>query len=342
MRLKHLAILGLLVVGLVYGAWSQVPSDGSQQQNNTQKKANPAQDTQPVALAIQAQGGAHKQEKSTQEPPGYPWKELLAPANVPNWALVLVGGITGWFVYKTLRAIKKQAEIMEAQATDARESGTQTFAVLKEQTDNLLISAKAATVTAMAANDSAKAANAQIQAMKDRERARLGIRSIDVPEVFGPERILEGMCHLRVCAYVENLGHSKAFNVRVYGILDIVSDPESCPREKGFLQPFPQIIDEGPRQHLLKLGGFGREFEDVASSGDAMAVSKEMIREIRDGKAFIQASGKLAYQDIFGDGHTIPFRFVWKSVGDDDGGKWLTRSFWLECNPPSDEQDEPE
>jgi hypothetical protein len=39
----------------------------------------------------------------------------LAPANIPNWFLVAVGGITGWFVYKTLRAIKKQADLMDKQ-----------------------------------------------------------------------------------------------------------------------------------------------------------------------------------------------------------------------------------
>jgi hypothetical protein len=42
------------------------------------------------------------------------------------------------------------------------------------------------------------------------------------------------------------------------------------------------------------LGGFGREFEDVAPSGDALTMPKEMIQDIRDGKVSIQASGKIA------------------------------------------------
>jgi len=224
-------------------------------------------------------------------------------------------------LWKTRGDIHAQADLMKEQVRDARESGRQTFSVLKEQADTALI---------------------QTNAAKERERARLGIRSLDVPKVLGPESILDGMRPLRVCAFVENFGRSKAFNARAYGILDIVSDPNSRPRERGFLQYFPQIIDEGSVKHPLKLGGFGREFEDVASSGDALLVSEEMIQEIRNGNTFIQASGKLAYEDIFGDSHTVPFRFVWKSVGDDDGGKWLTRSFWLDCRPPSNEQDDPD
>ena len=61
-------------------------------------------------------------------------------------------------VHAQAEQMKRQADLMEQQAADARKSGAQTFSVLKEQTDNLLISAKANTVTAMAADESAKAA----------------------------------------------------------------------------------------------------------------------------------------------------------------------------------------
>jgi hypothetical protein len=78
--------------------------------------------------------------------------------------LVLVGGFQVWLSWRTLRALKRQAK-------DTKESNAQTFAILKEQTDNLLISAKAATVIALATEESAKAAQKSADALVSAERA---------------------------------------------------------------------------------------------------------------------------------------------------------------------------
>lgn len=183
--------------------------------------------------------------------------------------------------------------------------------------------------------DAAKAANAQIQIMKDKDRGQLIIRTMDEPEITGSNSFIGGSCALRVRVFVENIGSSKAINIRAYGILDIVSTPTGGSHESGFLQVFPHIIDNGETRHPLNVGGFGREFEGVASTGDYIAISEETAQRLRDGKDFIKATGVLIYQDIFKDSHTTPFHFVWKSVGDDDGGKWLTRSFWVDSSPVS-------
>jgi len=180
--------------------------------------------------------------------------------------------------------------------------------------------------------DSVAAARGQVQITKESERARLGIRTIDAPEVSGPEIILNGKCPLRVCVFVENLGRSKAFNVKAYGALIILPCPTAEAPEAGFLQVFPQIIDDGMGKHPLKLGGVGREFEDFTSTTDFLAIPKETVQDLRDGNAFVHVCGMLSYDDIFGDSHTAPFRFIWKSVGDDDGRKWLTRSFWMDMS----------
>ena len=181
-----------------------------------------------------------------------------------------------------------------------------------------------------------KAANAQIAMMKETERARLVIRFVNDPEIGKPEDILEGSIPLRVFFFVENIGKSKAFNARASGVVDIVSDPEKGSHEDGFFQAFPQIIDEGSEKHRLSLAGFGIEFEDDFSTGDFQAIPREIAAQIREGKkAFIQASGLLIYEDIFGDPHQTPFRLAWKSRGDDAGGMWLTRSVWVDYSPDS-------
>jgi hypothetical protein len=115
--LKRLAILGLLV--LVSGAWSQIPRNGSSQHDKAQDKQETANPAKPVVV-VDSQHGANNQEHATEKPAKYPWKELLAPANIPNWFLVVVGGITGWFVYKTLKAINRQADLMKEQSDLAK------------------------------------------------------------------------------------------------------------------------------------------------------------------------------------------------------------------------------
>ena len=44
----------------------------------------------------------------------YPWRELYAPTNIPNWVLAFFAGVAGWLAYRTLRAIKRQADIQAA------------------------------------------------------------------------------------------------------------------------------------------------------------------------------------------------------------------------------------
>jgi len=113
--LKRLVIFVLLSVGLAFGTWSQVPRDGSQQEKHTKKQEGNVESVQPSTIAIQAQKGTSKQEQNSEQKPSlYPWRELIAPANIPNWVLALLAGVTGWLAFKTLRAIKRQADIQAA------------------------------------------------------------------------------------------------------------------------------------------------------------------------------------------------------------------------------------
>jgi hypothetical protein len=45
----------------------------------------------------------------------YQWRELYAPASVPNWVLAALAGWAGFMALGTLRAINKQAGLMENQ-----------------------------------------------------------------------------------------------------------------------------------------------------------------------------------------------------------------------------------
>jgi hypothetical protein len=238
--------------------------------------------------------------------------------------LAVVGGLQVWLLKRqekilhgAWKEIHTQARHMSRQADLMRRNNVITLA------------------TAQAAHKSADATEAQIQLMKSKEQARLVIRRVETPEIGSPERILDSLRPLWVRFFVENVGHSKAFSVRVSGMVDIVSNPEKGVHGDGFLQNFPQIIDEGDGGQRFSLGGFGREFEDIGSTGDFLSIPEEMAQQLRNGEIFIQASGLLTYVDIFGDGHRTPFRLIWKSMGDDNGGMWLTRSAWVDYSPVS-------
>ena len=116
--LKSLAILGLSI-GLVNAVWLQVPRNGGHQDEKTQQDQNQASMPQlvsPPRIHTQQTTSDQKQDSNT-ESSGYQWHELLAPANIPNWCLMLVGIWAGGMAYWTLRNIEKQTDQLKVQAT---------------------------------------------------------------------------------------------------------------------------------------------------------------------------------------------------------------------------------
>jgi hypothetical protein len=113
--LKCLAISGLLL-GCVGGAWSQVPGHATQQKQPTQAKDSEAKsvDQTHISTAHIESAPSNETQKSESKSSQYPWRELYAPANVPNWVLTLVAGWAGAMALKTLWAIRKQSELQEA------------------------------------------------------------------------------------------------------------------------------------------------------------------------------------------------------------------------------------
>jgi hypothetical protein len=149
----------------------------------------------------------------------------------PEWVIVyvtigyaIIAGLTLW-------AIKRQADTMETQAADAKKSGADALAAIKEQNDNLLISAKAATVMAMASDKSAKAALAQIEMMKDKERARVEIKT------FGLElqRVGEEFWQIKTTIELRNVGVGRAYIRLGNGALEVLAD--------GIPEPYSKSLD---------------------------------------------------------------------------------------------------
>jgi hypothetical protein len=291
--LKRLVILVLLSVGLSCGTWSQVPQDGSQQEKYANKQEGKAESVQSSAIATKAQKGTSKQEQnSEQKPSRYLWRELYAPANIPNWVLAFFAGVAGWLAYKTLRAIKKQAEIMEAQAKDARESSAG--------------ATKIALATAQAARKSADAAMAQIQLMKEqshrmveKERARLKVQCEGVEVQWGPT----GTWILVADIEIANHGSSNAYITRKRGKLSVAPIREDTPElddSCDMLLPYPFDIIK-PEVEPIHV---------VVYLEDAPSSFRDLCIEITSSRLTMHLYGFIDYETM-GECWRLPFRYKW-------------------------------
>jgi hypothetical protein len=97
---------------------------------------------------------------------------------------------------------------------------------------------------AKGALESAKAANAQIQLMKDKERTRLVIRVKVGPNIGQPEAIIDNYQMVVARVFVVNEGLTKAFNVEAFGMLTTTKDKDGVPWKEGFRQEIPRTIGD--------------------------------------------------------------------------------------------------
>jgi hypothetical protein len=237
----HFCIMSKLVASLIFVALlSGRPCVAVQQQGSTHAEQNePSHAPQPVppthvvidppipAPSSQQLSETHTNESADISLPG--WRR-------PEWVIVYVTALYCFIAWLTLRPIKKQADLMERQAADAKKSGADTLAAIKEQNDNLLISAKAATVMAMASNKSAKAALSQIEMVKDKERARVEIKALGLELT----RVSEDFWHIRATIELRNVGMGRAYVRLGEGSLAITEEKPnglSLDVVDGFIDP---------------------------------------------------------------------------------------------------------
>lgn len=301
---KLLPIIALiaLITAVIFMARCNKDYDASGHRYSAKCVDGSEQVAGPTSLVCEVDNGQEAQDGKS----GAAWWHVLLtwPEGITAWALILTLGVITW-----------QAFLMRQHADHFRELAKETAA------------------SAKATQDSARAALGQIEIMKAEKRAKLVIRELDMPELLQPDPIMNGNRALKVQVVVENLGGSRAFNVRAWGMMNIASDLTGDNYDVGIRQRFPLIIDADQQKHFLNVTGLGREFEGVATTSDYAAIPEELAQRIRKGEVFIVASGTLVYEDIFDDTYEAPFHFVWHSFGNDDGGMWLTESYWLHRSP---------
>lgn len=257
----------LLAIALVIAAVVGVSHYAEKSRQHCEESARQAK-----AAAV-AKGDDGKSSDNTENACKSPvWARYFTwPEGVGALAVILTLFVVAWQSIETRAAakateasvelVRRQADIMESQAKDARESGAEASKTALDTLEEMRFQRKATTdalgkqtyemgeqaaalrssvdvarENAEAAKKSANAALQQIKAMKDRERARLVVRSMSIPELVPS---LEEQKAIVVNVHVANEGATKAFNVRAYAMLDIVNNRNGGPYGIGFQQISP-------------------------------------------------------------------------------------------------------
>jgi hypothetical protein len=212
--------------------------------------------------------------------------------------LVIVGLLQVALLWRTLRAIKRQADTME------RQSG-----ILEK---NVI----AAEANASAAQTNAEAAREGIEVAINKERARirieisgrsLGFKASDINEVS-----YTVMCH----------GYTPAFitDSRATVLVSPKSEPSIGNRDVPM--SLPSLINpslEGiPKSAILMSGPLLKEDD---------------IERIDKGELFVHFYGFIKYRDVFGRGRETNFRYLWSlsRLTNSDGTHF---GYWTKCGQP--------
>jgi hypothetical protein len=176
--------------------------------------------------------------------------------------------------------IGRQADMAERQARLISTQANQ----MEKQTEILRDSVTAA-------KESADAANAQIKMMKAKERARL---TIEPPEPFAKIEIDNPFSEMEI--RISNFGYTHAFNVRVGAWCEITKS-EAEEEEESVPSTAVNTVRANADPEKIRV--------TVAS-----ALWNEFQVGAKD--LFVHLSGRVEYEDVFGDRHFTRFRYFFK------------------------------
>jgi hypothetical protein len=304
-------MLEKLAIAVMFGAllprgqdMPKVQPHAAQNIANTDKQpappANPVINASDCCKTETPTGPNSSQEKSSAWP--------LRPEYLIVWITIGYALIS----YFQLRAISRQADTMEEQAKDARTSAAAASTVALD------------TLTAL--KRQADVMEKQNKAVRDKERARITvIFPPEVPDFKSPSRLTmddEPELWMELFLAVHNDGLSKAFNVRAWGGMIIQNSADSVAiGEKGWLN-FPSVIREATLDDPIRF---------VVSQ---ILLDRE-VNMLASDPAFFFVYGEISYEDVFGDKHRTPFRYLWSVDQDANEGEEFDLSCWENQSPPS-------
>ncbi len=286
----------LLIVGLLLCAGIM----SSQGNKNATQSQQPATQDQPAIHKANSQNDqANPGDKKSQSSKGAPAGNTSFEGSKvwwqdSNWWLVIIAALTGaaivWQAVETHHAAKG--------AKDAAEAALAQSGHLEEQTKILKDSVVAAQKSADAAEKSAGANLLQIRMLKDKERARVEVKSVGLEvEHHGDE-----FWNLKAGIELRNLGENKAFVRQGTGRLWVGTQPEDDPSENywGPLNIVDSFIDPGGLPITEPFFFFETDSLDLP----------EFARKVCDGDLPITLRGFIEYETV-GTRFHRDFEYVW-------------------------------
>lgn len=293
---KRLVMPALLVLFLVCGARSQVLQDGSEQTQPAQGKGGETPAPAPPCICnVRMEDAPQKRASGSQEEPSqYPWRELLAPTNIPSWFLVGVGFWAGLMALRSLRRIGRQADLMNRQ--------------------NVV-----ALAAAKAAQENAKTAADQIRMMKDKERGRLRLDFEDLDLTRTPS-INTVIVSFRICLD----GSTQAYVLDAECFAGVFAKDE-VPSQRVWSPPMaiPPVVTPA----MGPVNSFTLVHHGVNLW--TLGLSEPTILSVQDSESRVCCEGHIRYRDVFGGTWRFNFKRRWEyfcePLPEDEawqGGQW--------------------
>jgi len=277
-----------------------------------------------VFIALLASGvvGFGQQQEEAESPPSavasaptpsipqQPWYHR------PEWVNVFVTGAYVIISGITLFAIWRQADSMGVQTGRMSRQAD----LMNRQTTIAIESVRVSREAADAAKASADAATAQIQAMKDRERARFQLELTDLD--MNPKTPVSSADN-RIQWKLTLHGQTEAHDVKGH-LIACVNEPEGHPSFNTHWDemPIPTVISPSNREWSDKV-----DIEDLTATGDyvnQMLVEKFVVtQEVNP----LYVAGCIVFTDVFGERWRLPFRRKWQRMSSAMSfpirGKWI-------------------
>lgn len=318
--LKRLAIVGLLLTAvppMPGQAIKAAAQGGDKSQNQSQSKqaatapgpmfvGNPVQpgSAKPDGQSIAGEDKEHSVKLTglppvtlTDKPKTF-WDHVLDWGPwVFNFGLVVVGILQVVLLKRTWKTIERQANIMDTQARDARESSAEATRI--------------ALAAAKAAQKSADAAIAQIQMMIAKERAWIEItfaEDSDAMTIRPDEMVTLGRFHLNL----KNVGGTAARNIT--GWYDTFASEEEKPQEtedKFFLAP-PTTVE-------------GNSWEPIPAP---LTIDPRFTADRAPELFYVYLRGEITYNDIFKKEPNVTRFLLRRQFIRGEGEKAVSREFW--------------
>jgi hypothetical protein len=283
MRLGSSVIAAVVLILPIYGQKTASDKQHDQKATETQQKELP----RPASVADINKPAANAQEQwHTDQPDGY-FDTLFSPNNIPNVALALVGigGIIvavrtlNWLKTQT-RAIEKQADLMERQAKESRESAANDIAIAQKAAE------------AAQASVSLMKQQAELMADTAKRQLRAYVCLSEALVKFTSEGQVEAQMYFR------NGGQTPAYDVHSW-----------ChPLVDSY--PLGYTLEQPPPEMPMAVGVIPSQ-EKHFMVAPPLALPPQIIAGLSMRDRAFYVHGEVNYRDIFGDRHVLKYRLVY-------------------------------